>query len=90
MDVYCPSIGSISGSISGRRGVILGSILGPNMHEFRWFYKGPVKIVFLKKIRLRSASWTDLGSSLTPKGDPKGSQIGPKMEPTWDRKTINK
>ena len=44
----------------------------------------------LKKIRLRSASWTDLGSILTPKGVPKGSQIGSNMEPKWDRKTINK
>jgi hypothetical protein len=49
-----------------------------------------VKFVFLKKIRLGSASWTDLGSILTPKGVPKGSQIGPKMDPKWDRKRINK
>ena len=54
------------------------------------FYKAFVNIVFLKKIRLGSAFWVDLGSILTPKGVPKGSQIGPKMEPTWDRKSIKK
>ena len=65
-----------------------GSILGSKIIKFPWNYMGPVKILFLKKIRLRSASWTDLGSILMPKGVPKGSQIGPKMEPTWDRTTI--
>jgi len=64
--------------------------LGSKIIKFRWFYNGFVNIVFLKKIRLRSASWTDLGSILTPKGVPKGSQLGPKIGPKWDRKTIKK
>ena len=74
------------GTVLGRFGVDLGS----KITEFRWFYKGSVNIMCLKKIRLRSASWTDLGSILTPKGVPKGSQIGPKMDPKCDRKTIKK
>ena len=45
-----------------------------------WFYNVFVKITFLKKIRLRNASWTQLGSILLPKRLPKGSQIEPKME----------
>ena len=49
-----------------------------------------MNIVFLKKVRLRSVSSSDLGSILTPKRSPKGSQIGSKMEPKWDRKTIKK
>ena len=71
------------GSVLGLSWVVLGSILGSKIIKFHWFYKGSVKIVFLKKIMLRSASWTDLGSILTPKRVPKGSQIGPKMEPKW-------
>ena len=78
------------GSVLGSSWAVLGSIFGTKIIKFRWFYKGSVNIVFLKKIRLGSASWTDLGSILTPKGVPKGSQIGSKMEPTWYRKTIKK
>ena len=78
------------GSVLGASWAVLGSIFGSKIIKFHWFYKGSVKIVFLKKIRLGSASWTDLGSILTPKRVPKGSQIGPKMEPRWDRKTIKK
>ena len=78
------------GSVLGPSWAALGSILGSNINEFHWFYKGSVNIVFLKKIRLASASWTDLGSILMPKGVPKGSQIGAKMEPKWNRKTIKK
>ena len=63
------------GSVLGLSWVVLGSILGSKIVKFRWFYKVSVKIVFLKMIRLRSASWTDLGSILTPKGLPKGFQI---------------
>ena len=70
--------------------LVLGSILGSKIIKFHWFDKVFVNIVFLKKITLGSASWTDLGSILTPKGVPKGSQIGPQMEPKWDRKTIKK
>ena len=76
------------GSVLSPSWVVLGSILRSQIIKFRWFYKGSVNIVFLKKIRLGSASWTDLGSILTPKGVPKGSQIGPQMEPTWHRKTF--
>ena len=78
------------GSVLGPSWVILGSILGSKIIEFHWFYSGFVNIAFLKKIRLQSASWTDLGSILAPKGVPKSSQIGPKMEPKWYRKTIKK
>ena len=78
------------GSVLGSSWAVLGSIFGTKNIKFSWFYKGSVNIVFLKKIRLGSASWTDLGSILMPKGVPKGSQIGPKMEPKWDRKTIKK
>ena len=69
---------------------VLGSIFGSKIIKFHWFYKGSVKIVFLKKIMLRSASWTDLGSILAPKEVPKGSQIEPQMEPKWHRTTIKK
>ena len=49
-----------------------------------------MKITFLKKIRLGKASWTKFGSILTPKRAPKGSQIGPKIDPKWDGKSIKK
>ena len=45
-----------------------------------------MNITFLKKIRLGKASWTKFGSILTPKRVPKGSQIGPKMEPKYHQK----
>jgi hypothetical protein len=73
-----------------RLGPFWGRSSGQKSLNFIGFYKVSVKIVFLKKIRLGSASWTDLGSILTPKGVPKGSQIGAQMEPKWDRKTIKK
>ena len=76
------------GSVLGPSWAVLGSIFGSKIIKFHWFYKVSVNIVFLKKIRLGNASWTDLGSILTPKGVPKGFQIGPKMDPKWDRKTI--
>ena len=75
------------GSVLGLSWVVLGSILGSKIIEFQWFYKVSVKIVFLKKITLGSASWTDLGSILTPKRVPKGSQIGAQINPEWNRKT---
>ena len=46
-----------------------------------------VNIVFLRKIRLGSASWVDLESILTPKGVPKGSQMGPQTGPTFLKKS---
>ena len=78
------------GSVLGPAWAVVGSIFGSKIIKCQLFYKGSVNIVFLKKIRLGSASWTDLGSILMPKGAPKDSQIGPKMEPKWDRKTIKK
>ena len=78
------------GSVLGPSWAVLGSIFGTKIIEFHWFYKGSVKLVFLKKITLGSASWTDLGSILMPKGVPKGSQIGPKMDLKCDRTTIKK
>ena len=78
------------GSVMGPSWAVLGSILGSKTIKFNWFCKVCVNIVFLKKIRLGNASWVDLGSILAPKGVPKGSQIGAKMEPKWDRKTIKK
>ena len=66
----------------------VGSILGSKIIKKLWFYKGFVNIVFLKKIRLGMASWTDLGSIWAPKGVPKGSQIGPNIHPKWDQKSI--
>ena len=68
------------GSVLGPSWVILGPILGSTIIKFNWFYKGFVNIVFSKKISLRSASWTDLGSILMPKGVPKGSQRGSKTD----------
>ena len=47
-----------------------------------------MKNTFLKKIRLERASWRKLESVWVPKRVPKGSQIGPKMEPNWNRTTI--
>ena len=78
------------GSVLGLSWVVLGSILGSKIIKFHRFYKGFVKIVFSKKIGLGNASWMELGWILTPKRVQKGSQIGPKMEPKWDRKTIKK
>ena len=78
------------GSVLALPWVVLGSILGSKIIDFHLFYKVFVKIVFLKKITLGSASWTDLGPILTPKRVPKGSQIGPQIDPEWDRKTMNK
>ena len=78
------------GSVLGPSWAVLESILGSKFIKFHWFYKGSVKIVFLSKIRLGSASWTDLGSILIPKGLPKGSQMGAKMDQKWHRKTIKK
>ena len=71
------------GSVLGLSWVVLGSILGSKIMKFHWFYKGFVKIVFLKKIRLGKASWTEFGTILTAKRVPKGCQIGAKTEPTW-------
>ena len=71
------------GSVLGLSWVVLGSILGSKIIKFHWFYKGFVKIVFLKKIRLEKASWTELGSILMPKRVPKGSQMGPNIGPKW-------
>ena len=78
------------GSVLGLSWVALGSILGSKIIDFHWFYKVSVNIVFLKKITFGSASWTDLGPILTPKRVPKGSQIGPQIDPEWDQKTIKK
>ena len=78
------------GLVLGPSWVVLGTILGSKIIKFGWFYNDFVNIVFLKKIALGSASWTDLRSILTPKGVPKGSQIGPKMEPKRHRNTIKK
>ena len=69
------------GSVLGPSWAVLGLILGSNIIKFRRFYNGSVNIMFLKKMRLGSASWMDLGPILTPKGVPKGSQIGTQMEP---------
>ena len=49
-----------------------------------------VKITFLKKIRLETASWTELGPILMPKRVPKGSKIDIKMDPKRHQKTIEK
>ena len=70
--------------------LVLGSILGSNMVKIHWFLKVFVKIMFLKKIRLERASWMELGSILMPKRIQKASQIGPKMDRKWHRKTIKK
>ena len=78
------------GSVLGLSWVVLGSILGSKIMNMIWFYNGFMKIVFLKKIRLGGATWTELGSILTPKRFQKGSQIGPKMEPQRDRTMIKK
>ena len=78
------------GSVLGLSWVVWGSILGSKIMKLRWFYNGFVNIVFLKKIRLGRTSWTELGSILTPKRFQKDSQIGLKMEPKCDRKTIKK
>ena len=60
----------------------LGRSWGQTSLNFIGFYKVSVNIVFLKKIRLGMASWKDIGSIWAPKGVPKGSQMGPKTEPT--------
>ena len=44
------------GSVLGPSWAVQGLILGSKFIKFHWFYKGSVKIVFLSKIRLRSAS----------------------------------
>ena len=76
------------GSVLGQSWAVLGSILGSHISQIHWFHTGSVNIVFLKKTRLRSASWTDLRYMLTPTGLAKDTQIGPNMDQTWDRKTI--
>ena len=74
--------------VLGLSWLVLGSILGSKMVKIQWFLNVFVKIMFLKKIRLEMASWTDLGSIWAPKGVPKGSQIGPNIHPKWDQKSI--
>ncbi len=49
-----------------------------------------MKIMFLEKIKLKKATWTELGPILMPKRVPKGSQMGPKIDPKWDGKSIKK
>ena len=71
----------------GHFGVDLGINNNEKVHVF---LKGFVKIAFLKKMRLGKASWTELGSILTPKRLQKGSQMGPNIDPKWDQKTIKK
>ena len=78
------------GSVLGMSWVVLRSILESKIIKLHWFSKVFVKIMFLKKIRLRNASWTELGSILMPKRIQKGSQIGAEMEPKWHLKIIKK
>ena len=66
------------GSVLGLSWVVWGSILGSKIVKFQWFYKGFVKITFLKKIRLGRPSWTELGSIWVPQ---KGSKWVPKRSP---------
>ena len=76
------------GSVLGPSWAFLGSILGSKIMTFHLFYNGFVNILFLKKLRLRSASWTDIGPILTLKGTHKGPQIGSKMGSKNDKKKI--
>ena len=55
------------------------AVLGTNMLIFHWFLKVFVKITVLKKIELEKATWTKLGSIMTPKRVQKGSQMGSKI-----------
>ena len=73
-----------------RLGPFGGRSSGQKSLKINGFYKVSVNIVFLKKMRLGGASWTELGSILMPKRLPKGSQIGVKMEPRWHRKMVKK
>ena len=74
------------GPVLGRFGVDLGvknhqlSLVLQCVREHRVF----------EERRLGGASWTELGRIWVPKRLPKRPQIGPQMEPKWDRKTIKK
>ena len=69
--------------VLGQFWVVFGPILGWKIFKFHWFLMVFVKITFLKKIRFGKASWTELGSILTPKRVSKGSQIGLRTDPKW-------
>ena len=75
------------GPVLGRFGVDFGV---KNISAFISFYKCFVKIKFLKKITLGRASEAELGSIWSPKRVQHGCQIGPKIDPKWHGKTINK
>ena len=53
-------------------------------------FKVFVNIMFLKKMHLEKASWTELGSIWVAKRIQKGSQIGAKIDQQWYRKLIKK
>ena len=67
------------GVVLGQFWVVFGPILGWKIIKIHWFLKGFVKIVFLKKIKLKKATWTELGPILMPKRLPNRSQNGAKM-----------